>query len=104
MGAGGSSVKEAPPEKGEYVAQASLFAHIAASPRTYFSYAITLLAVLILALGGYAWWHEVHQHHLRHSFYAVALSLALISFLYAADATMFADPAIADSVVVSQVT
>ncbi len=83
--------------------QASPIQHIAASPKTYFDYALTLIAAFIFAMGAFAWWHEMRQHHVRHSFYAVALCLALLAFVYSADAFIFTKPIIADTLVTTSV-
>jgi magnesium-transporting ATPase (P-type) len=80
--------------------QAGALAHVAASPQTYFEYAITLLVVLALALGAYVWFYEMKQGHYRHDVYIVALSLALIALLYAADAYVFTDPVLASTLMI----
>jgi len=82
----------------EPTSEASWWAHLMASPQTYFNQAITLLAALILAIGAFAWWNEMRQHHYRHGIYAILLSIALIAFLYAVNAFIFTNPVITDSI------
>ena len=83
--------------------QASGLEHVVASPKTYFDYALTLIAAFIFAMGAFAWWHEMRQHHVRHSIYAVALCLTLLTFLYATDVFIFTKPIIADTLVTTSV-
>jgi len=39
------------------------------------------------------------QQHYHHSAYAIALSIALLAFLYATDIVIFTDPIIIDSLI-----
>ena len=75
--------------------EASPVAHVMASPKTYARYAYAVLAVLGLLAGAYALYFEIRQKHFKHGSYAVALSFALLAFLYMADAVMFAGPEVA---------
>ena len=77
----------------------SLVARVMASPHTYFQYIITLIAFIVLMIGGHLWLFEMRQHHMRHSAYAMTLSIALIALIYATDAFIFAEPVIADTLV-----
>lgn len=83
--------------------EADFIEHVAASPQSYLGYAYTILAALILVIGGRVWWFEWSQRHFRHSAYAILLSIALLIFLYAADAYIFTKPIIADSVITATV-
>ena len=79
--------------------EAGFVEHVAASPQSYLEYAYTILAALILIVGGRIWWSEWRQRHFRHSAYAILLSIALLVFLYAADAYIFTKPVIADTLI-----
>lgn len=78
-----------------YVPEASSVEHVLASPKTYARYSYAFLALLVLLMGGYALYFEVRQRHFRHGSYAVALSFALLAFLYMTDTLIFADPVVA---------
>ena len=95
----GSDISSMSDVKGSDPAEASLLAHVAASPQSYLEYAYTILAAFILVVGGRIWWSEWRQRHFRHSAYAILLSIALLAFLYVADAFIFTKPVIADTLV-----
>ncbi|MBI2048513.1 MAG: hypothetical protein HYT30_01130 [Parcubacteria group bacterium] len=81
----------------------SLAQRVMASPHTYFDYIATFIAIVVLMIGAHLWLFEMRQHHMRHSAYAIGLSIALIALIYAADALVFADPVIADTLVTTSV-